>query len=201
MWNVSSIVSMPLSGHSLASRDISRKAKFCWNHQKFVCSPGMEAKSFKFLRKRPRAHAGKTRALPAEESLKNDWGQKREKRKKMRGKGYYPTRESSKSFVSRVISPETILKLSSNYRCYWPCFRAASSVRRAENLVRKFAPSLKCVHSHKEISILIVLFALATALCWSTTLFRFASLSGAVESIIFKKWTKSVFKKKMYVTF
>lgn len=157
----------------------------------------MGAKSFKFLRKRPRAHAGKIRALPTEESLKNDWGAKeREKKKKTLGKGYYPARESSKSFASRVISPETILKLSSNYRCYWPCFRAASSVRRAENLARKFAPSRKCVHSHKEISILIVLFALATVLRWSMTLFRFASLSEAVESIIFRKWTKSVLRKK-----
>lgn len=42
----------------------------------------MGAKSFKFLRKRPRAHAGKTRALPAEESLKNDWGAKERKEKK-----------------------------------------------------------------------------------------------------------------------
>lgn len=48
------------------------QGKVLLEHQKFAYSPGIGAESFKFLRKRPRAHAGKTQAIPAEESLKND---------------------------------------------------------------------------------------------------------------------------------
>lgn len=72
----------------------------------------MEAKSFKFLRKRPRAHAGKTRALPAEESLKNDWEQKREKKKKSEEKGII--RLANRRKVSRRGWSRP--KLSLNYR-------------------------------------------------------------------------------------
>jgi len=85
---VSVVSAPPLSGHSPASRDISRKGQVLPEYQKLECSRGVEAKSFKFLRKRPRAHAGGTHALLAEESLKNDGGEgtgeekeKREKKK------------------------------------------------------------------------------------------------------------------------
>lgn len=73
-------------------------------------------------------------------------GRQREKSKKRSArKRYYPASKSPESFASRVISPGTILKLSSNYRCYWPCFRAPSSVRCAENLAEVRRPANVCI--------------------------------------------------------
>lgn len=130
----------------------------------------MGAESFKFLRKRPRAHAGKTQALLAEKSLKNDWGggkREREREEKKAGeKGYYPARESLKSFASRVISRP---KLSSNYRQTIVATDLVFMPPRVYDVPKilhgSWFPSPECVHSHKEISILIVLFALAAVLC------------------------------------
>lgn len=132
----------PLSEYPPTSREISAGRSSLPEHQKFACSPGSGAKSFKFLRKRPRAHAGETRAFPAEESLKNDDGASG--RSEGGGEKSASNGVLSGSRIAGKFSRRSRPKLSSNYRqtivatdlVFGPC-----SIRRAENLpeLRSFA--------------------------------------------------------------